>query len=423
MSSVKVFGSRLWSIPEIRGVSSLALLRYGTKALALGRLLLVTRWFSPAEMGVYGAALLVLAIAEVTTETGVNVILLKHPKKLLEYIHTAWAVSLVRGAVIALGILVFSHLISSFFDSAAILPLLWFCAAAAAIKGAINPAVISFQQKLEFGKETLYRTPLQILDLLSGLFFAWWWQDVSGLLFGMLIGAVAEVVSSFIIFTLRPNLLKARWKQLTALYKETRVIIVNGIVQYLTEHSDDLLVGRLLGPAALGIYQTAYKLCSAVSIDLASIISQALYPIYAARLDDPQKLAQTFWRTNLFFGLMLLLPFVGVVLWSQTVIELLLGPEWREVGIILPWMFFGAVAKSVFILVSPLGILKNLVKYLLLINVGIISLMLAGIYWLSQTWGVLGAAFAVCVAMSLSLPAVFWLARTALRQKNPVVES
>ena len=339
MKNVKNLTKRLWQIPEIRGIGSLGFLRYATKALALGRILLITQWFSPAEMGVYGVALLILAIAEVTTETGVNVILLKHPEKLKNYIHTAWLVSLLRGGLIAIAIVLLIQPLTHFFETPSLPGLLLWCALVAAMKGVINPAVISFQQNLEFGKETLYRSPLQILDLASGLFFAWWWQDVAGLIVGLLVAAVVEVVTSFWIFSLRPNIRLARWQQLAQLYKETRTIIVNGIVQYFTEHSDDILIGRLLGPAALGIYQTAYKLVSAVTFDLASIIGQALYPIYAARVDQPVLLRKTFTQSTAIFYLLMIPVSLVVLIFPRELTSLLLGEEWALVGTILPLMF------------------------------------------------------------------------------------
>ena len=416
MQSLKNVTKRLWLIPEIRGVGSLGFLRYATKALALGRILILTRWFTPEEMGVYGVALLILAIAEVTTETGVNVILLKHPEKLKSYIHTAWLVSIVRGGLIAVAILLLAQPLSGFFEPPTLPALLMICALAAAIKGFINPAVISFQQNLEFGKETLYRTPLQVFDLVAGLVLAWIMQDVLGLLLGLVLASVMEVLSSFWIFTLRPRLTLAKWSQLAQLYRETRTIVVNGVVQYFTEHSDDLLIGRLLGPAALGVYQTAYKLVSAITIDLAAVVGQALYPIYAANAEKPKAVRKSFPpSTSLFFPAMIPVA-IALLIFPQQITRLLFGPEWGMVGTILPILFFGAIAKSGLSLITPLVILKNRVSALLGVNVFIIVSMLSGIYFLSPQFGVQGAAWAVCLSMVAAVPLMLLLAKSALRK-------
>jgi O-antigen/teichoic acid export membrane protein len=416
MKSVKQFTHKLWGIPEIRGIGSLGFLRYATKALALGRLLIVTRWFSPAEMGALGAALLILAIAEITTETGVNFILMKHPEKLKSYIHTAWLVSLLRGIMIAGVILALIPTLQRFFETPLLGSLLGLCALAALIKGAINPAIITYQQTLQFGKETLFRTPLQLLELVSGLFLAWWLQSVSGLLLGLIVAASAEVLTSFWLFKLRPNLLLARWSQLIELYKETRAIVANGIIQYFTEHSDDILIGRLLGPAALGVYQTAYKLVSAITTDLATVISQALFPILVSRANDQKHLRKTLVRTSSMFGLVMLPVAILLLVFPRQITALLLGPEWELVGVVLPWLFIGALAKAGLNLVTPLVVLRERVKYLLGINLYIVVAMLSGIAWWGPKYGVQGAAFAVALAMVTALPLTLLMTRSALRK-------
>lgn len=414
--SVTAWTRQLWMVPEIRGVGSLVTLKYATKAFALVRLAVITRWLSPADLGGFGLAILVFAVAEIVTETGVNMTLLKHPNRLKTYIHTAWVVSMVRGVLIAAAILALAVPLQQFFSVAELPFLLQLCALTAVIRGAINPAVITFQQELQFGRETLYRVPLQIIDLLVGFLFAWWWQSAAGLIVGLMVAAVVEVISSFMIFSQRPNLLLARWDQVKSLYRETRAIILNGIAHYLTEHSDDLLIGRLLGSSALGLYQTAYKIISAVTMDLAAVSVQALYPIYAKRLNSSEGIARTFWRSFATF-LIAVVPFgVAFMIFPAQLTNLVFGAEWQGIAPILPWLFIGAVAKSSLTLATPIAILKNTVKWYALINFSIVVMMLAGITWLGPRYGVLGASWAVMIAMLAVQPVVWWSTLRAVRK-------
>lgn len=404
-----------WGVPEIRGLGSLGFLRYSTKALGLGRLILITRWLSPASMGVYGLALLVLAVTEVVTETGVNVALLKHPNRLAKYIHTAWAVSIARGLIIAACMVAFSPFLQSFFALPELHTLLLWCAAIAAVKGLINPAVISFHQNLQFGKETLFRVPLQLIDLLSGLFLSWLWGSATGLLAGICIGACCEVLFSFVVFPQRPNLRLARWSALVGLYKETRVIVVNGIVSYLNEHADDILIGRLLGPLALGLYQTAYKLVSALTLDVVNVLGAAIYPILAGRQENRKEFRQTYVRALLGLSLTLIavsVIFVGI---PNQIVQLLFAPEWHPVGELLPWLFLAAAAKSIMLLSHSVAILTHTLRWHLLANLIIVICMIAGIYTWGQSSGILGASMAVAAAMLVVQPFIAWVTYRSLR--------
>lgn len=400
--------SEFWGVPEIRGLGSLGFLRYSTKALGLGRLILITRWLSPADMGSYGLALLILAVTEVVTETGVNIALLKHPDRLKKYIHTAWAVSILRGTVIAVLMMILAPVLSRFFAVTQLTNLLVWCALIALLKGFINPAIVTFHQNLQFGRETLYRVPLQLVDLGVGLVMSWWWGSAAGLLVGILAGATVEVLSSFVIFKQWPNLLLARWQDLVSLYRETRVIVANGIVSYLNEHADDILIGRLLGPVALGFYQTGYKLVSSVTIDVANIGGAALYPILAQRHNNSKEFRATYLRAVV--GLVVVLLSVAVIFvgFADLVVQTLFAAEWQPVAQLLPWLFVAAAAKSLMLIGNSVAILTKTLRWHLLGNIVIVVLMLTGIYFFGQHLGILGASMAVAGAM-LSVQPVLWL--------------
>lgn len=401
---------------EVRAVGSLGFLRYLTKGLSLLRLLILARFLSPGELGVFGLAVLVLAVSEVVTETGVNVILLKNPDRLKHYIHTAWAVSLARGGVIAAVILTLSGVVSSFFNTPQLLPYLWICALIALIKGCINPAIISFQQELRFEREALYRLPLQVTDLVVGLIFAWIWQSSIGLLVGLLAAACAEAVSSFLVFQQRPNLFKARWSELVGLYKETRVLVVNGIVNYLNEHTDDFLIGKVLGPVALGFYQTGYKFVSAVTIDFSQIIGWALLPVFAQRSGSIKNLRKTFWGA--LGGLCLVLVPIAVVSFTlaEPLVRVGLGEAWLPVAPVIPWLFLAAASKSFVWVTQPVAIVTNKVSWHLLSNSLVVILMCAAIFWLGPRYGLVGAAQGVAFAMIVAQPIIWFTTYRSLRK-------
>src|SRR3989338_9646143 len=91
------------------GVSWIGLLRITTRILSLARISIIARIFSPKEFGLYGIASLILALLEILVETGVNVVLVQEKNSIGKYLNTAWVVSIIRGALISVIIIILSH--------------------------------------------------------------------------------------------------------------------------------------------------------------------------------------------------------------------------------------------------------------------------------------------------------------------------
>ncbi|HBP51437.1 TPA: lipopolysaccharide biosynthesis protein, partial [Candidatus Shapirobacteria bacterium] len=100
-----------------KGISWMALLRGSTRGMAVVKVIVLARFLSPSQFGLYGIAILVLGLLEILTETGVNVVLIQEEGKTDEYISTAWVVSILRGIIVSLLILALAPFIASFFSS------------------------------------------------------------------------------------------------------------------------------------------------------------------------------------------------------------------------------------------------------------------------------------------------------------------
>ena len=77
-----------------------------SKLWLLAKLQFLARILTPSQFGHYGIALLYLGFLEVLTETGINVFLIQQKDNAEEYLDSAWVVSIIRGSLIALLIIV-----------------------------------------------------------------------------------------------------------------------------------------------------------------------------------------------------------------------------------------------------------------------------------------------------------------------------
>lgn len=412
---MKALFHRLWSRPALRGVSAMAFMRYSTKGFSLIRLAFVAQFLSPADLGSFTLAVLFIAVAEVFTETGINTYLLKSPEKLKEYIHTAWGVSLIRGVLIATILLTLSPILSMFFNDAQLQTYFIVASLVPLIRGAINPAIIQYQQDLAFEKESILRIFLQFSDMILGLLFAFISKSALGLLWGVVAAASIEVILSFFLFQLKPQLQLFQFTLVGKLYRKTRVIIANGIMSYLTENLDYFVVGKVLGTTGLGLYQAGYKFASAVTIDLGSLIGQTLYPIYARLHRDGKPVAHLLQKSILTMCVFYLLLSLPLFIFIDPVIRLVFrNNDWLAIIPLIRVLFISGMLKSFMASWNPLSILAKNLHHSLSIHVITSLVLVFGILLLAPQYGVVGAGWAVLASLVVVQPYAWFVLRQAV---------
>lgn len=408
-----------WQSPAIRGFSFMSLMRYSTKGLSLLRLVIVARLLgsdAPYELGTFGLALLVIAITEVFTQTGINIILIRSQNTLLKYLDTAWIISIIRGFIISLGIYYLTPWLSQVFNNPELIEFLKWSLLVPILRGFINPAIIRYQQNLAFGHESIFRISLQLIDILAGLLFVMLIGSTLGLLWGVIAGVLAEVILSFWLFKPWPAWWKFKFTLLWPLFSETKYVIVNGIVSYLNENLDDLIIARLLGASGLGFYQMAYKLSSSVTIDIGNTLRDTLYPVYARLVKKPiamVKLIDTVqWRQINWYMLLILPSFVL----AKPVIRILLGEEWLMIVSSFQLLLISGALRGMMNSWFPVFILSENVKLNFFINSASTLIMVVSLYLLIPLLGLQGAAMAILLSVSAVAP-FMWQAKTIALQK------
>jgi lipopolysaccharide exporter len=72
------------------------------------------------------------------------------------------------------------------------------------------------------------------------------------------------------------------------LYRYGRWIMLTGLVIFAATRGDDILVGKILGSTALGLYLVAFRLSNVAATEFASLIGRLTFPVYARIQDNTQ---------------------------------------------------------------------------------------------------------------------------------------
>ena len=383
-----------------------------TRGFSIIRTIILARILLPSDFGVYGIVLIVLAILELLTETGINIFLIQEDDENIDkYIDTAWVVSIVRGVLIFLLLLVTAPTIAKFFNTFEVVPLIYLASLVPLIRGFINPSQVKLQKNLQFGKEFGLRTSVFVFDCTVAIVAAFILKSPSALILGLIAGAVMEVILSFMIVSPFPKFKFEKAKSLKVV-RTGKWITLAGIFDYLAKNGDNLVVGKLLGTTALGFYQMAYTFSTLPVTEVSDVSGKVVFPIYTRIAGDQKRLKRAY--------LLLILAVTAVAsgmavvffVFAKPIVLLVLGDNWLPIVEPLKILsIFGAIkaisgTSSALFLGLKKQHLVTIVTFVRFITLAIVVVPL------TLSMGIYGTALAALISSVVALPVIiFFLTR------------
>jgi O-antigen/teichoic acid export membrane protein len=370
--------------------------------MALGRLL------TPTEFGLMGAATVVIALSQIVSQVGVGPALVQRQELESTHVRVAFTISGVLGFVLGAGVWVAAPAIAAFYRMPAVEPVLRGVALLFPIDGLNTVGESLLVRQLRFRLFVAVEVGSYIVGYaFVGVLLAWRGLGVWALVAANLSQVTLRTIGMYLAtrHPVRPSLDLRAGRDLLS-YGFGHSLAQVGTV--LSQQGDNLVVGRWLGPMALGVYGRAYNLMVVPASVFGKIVNRVLFPVMAQVQSERDRLAGAYERVLAIVALVSL-P-VSAFLWvvAPEFIPTLLGPAWT--GVVLPFRLF--TISLLFRMGSKISDActkaAGAVYSRALLQGVYAALVLLGAL-VGQRWGVGGVAIAVSIAMGIN-----WLTMAAL---------
>jgi polysaccharide transporter, PST family len=182
------------------------------------------------------------------------------------------------------------------------------------------------------------------------------------------------------------------------------------VVNYFARNADKLLLGRFYGGDSLGLYDRAYRLLLFPLQQVQQPLGRVMLPLLARLQSEPDRYRRAYTEC---VGLMMMAAQPGLVfliVFSDDVFLILLGPHWLSAAPIFRWLGVGGLLQ---IMTGTFGWLflsqgrgGDLFKAGLFNSITAVVTFVAGL-----PWGPLGVAAAYVIGdYAIRLPATIWAA-------------
>jgi O-antigen/teichoic acid export membrane protein len=185
------------------------------------------------------------------------------------------------------------------------------------------------------------------------------------------------------------------------------------LLYYAGRSVDKVLVGKVLGAAALGVYGLAYNVILAPFHQIAGPIQQVLFPAFSHLQDDPARMAAVWIRVTRLVGAISIPALLGLIVVAPDFVSVVLGDRWEAASPVIRILAWVGLIQSLQTLngdiLQALNRTGILFRYTLVWFGASLTAFAVGLQW-----GVIGVAACYAIAATLVEPLNAYVTARAL---------
>lgn len=373
-------------------------------------LLLVTsilaRLLTKNEIGVVGAAIVAINYLTIIKDLGFGAALIQKRGDVNEAANTVFTINIILGFLLSLLVIPLAPYVGNYYGEPQVTSVLRWLGISFAVNafGAVH--VVWLLRDLDYRRKALPEMGNSLVKAIVSIAMALTGFGVWSLVAGQIAGAAASVILVWILLPWRPRLSINRGIA-ASLFKFSSSIVGSDILTVFIDNVDYLIVGRLFGLAALGVYTFAYRLPELLVIGNLWILGNIAFPAFSSIQDKPDEMRRGFLGSVRLVELIVTPISLGLILAADPIVRVVFGEEWLEIIPVLRVLAAYAWIYSIGFHVG--GIYKAVGRADILVKLSIFSIailvpsLLAGAHYFGVIGIAYGHLFAVIVRRAVSL--------------------
>ncbi len=375
-----------------------------TRAIGLVSTIVLVRLLVPADFGLIALATSISQALENLASVGVNDALIREPEPDRAMYDTGFTLNLLRSLFVAFCILAGAPAASEFFGDPRLSPILFALAAMkpwkqhrsedAARNGDVV-AIVQFRRDLVFQKEFQLLALSRVAGVLTTIVFAVILRNYWALIAGLAALRIARLVLSYRMHPYRPRITLRAWRRIIGFSFWTWITAVAIVVK---DRTDQFVIGRVLGPAKVGIYSVGMEIGTLAATELVEPLTAALFSGLSTGQREGTDTTQAFFKA-ISITLMLMLPVgAGISLIAAPLVALMFGERWLEATPLVQIFALLGVTKAIPYFCSALLSAKAQLKVQFRVIMASLAVRIVLLFALIHSLGLVGAVIAATVS-------------------------
>lgn len=312
---------------SLTGIKWSALTQLVAQVAQYGSFVLLARLLTPQDFGLVACATLVVNFVAMLNELGLGAALIQRADLQRGHLNACFWSNVAAGLTLALLVAGSASWVAGFFHSPETGPLLGALALGFPMMAlAVVPKTL-LEKELRFKELGLIDAGAAIANAVVAVWMAATGWGAWSLVAGTLVGYVVQLAALWPRAAWVPGLRFAR-DELRELLAFGLNVLGTRVVGYLNANIDYVVIGRTLGPAALGVYSLAYKLVTWPMLKVSHVVLRVMFPAFARIQDDDAALRRHYATLVGTLALAAYPLLAGLAVMAPEALPLVFGPRW-----------------------------------------------------------------------------------------------
>ncbi len=314
--------------------------------------------------------------------------------------------NLLFGFTVAIIIVFIAPIIAGLFDEPRLTFVLWAIAGAFPIgaTGLVHQAILEREKK--FKPVAIVEVASVLLGLICGVLAANYGVGAYSLVAQSIVTALVTSMGMWRISIWRPKI-GVSIAELRSILGFSSNLLGFNFINYFARNADGFLIGRLLGANDLGVYTIAYRMMLFPLQNISSVVSRVLFPVFSRWQHDTKHLSELYLSSVSAISLVVAPCMFGLFVVRANFVEVLLGPGWEKVAVVLMWLAPVGLLQAILTTVGTLYLALGETKLMLRWG-GFVSLLTVVGFMIGIQWGLLGMLKAYAVlSVILFIPSLY----------------
>jgi lipopolysaccharide exporter len=362
------------------------------KAVYLARLVILAILLTPADFGLFAIATAASGLLQNLTNFAMIPALVQAQDIDEAKYASAWTFDMARSLLVTIVTIIAAPFFASIFTEPLALPLIQAMALRPLLESMISIKVAALNRNLSF-------RPLAFLKIVEAIFNAAVSialarsYGVWAMVFGMIFGGMAMVITSYILAPYRPRIL-FDWKSVQPLMKFGGWILLTGVISMVGHFGLRIVISRQVGAEGLGLYFLAAQLAFLPSEVASEVVGAVSFPLYARLQSEIHQAARAF-QAILTSLMALLYPVCAlIIVMSPILVAEVLGPKWD--GTVSLIQILALVTMIALLGDATIPLVKGFGQTYRVTQIEFVqsSLLIGLIWFFTRHFGTIGAALA-----------------------------
>jgi O-antigen/teichoic acid export membrane protein/glycosyltransferase involved in cell wall biosynthesis len=356
----------------------------------------LTRLLPPSDYGLIAMAFTATNLASLVRDLGTSSAIIQKRELSERTKSTVFWLHMAVGCVLAAGLVALSGVLASGFKQPSLAGILCWLALTFPLGGmsAIHQALLERESRFQ----TLARIEVVAsgASLVVAIFAAWRGAGVYSFVWQSFAMTLLYVVQPWLALQWRPAFIWDR-AEIRSLFGYSGNLSAFNLINFIARNADSMIIGRALGPTALGAYSMAYKLMLFPLQNLTFVAGRALFPVLSRHQDSNAELARLYRRAAAMVAAVSTPLMAGLFVLREPLSHVAFGSQWGDVPHIIAWLAPVGAMQAITSTTGSLYMAKGRTN--VLFKLGVVSAILAICAFVAGIpGGVVGVASLYCLA-------------------------